>query len=277
MSDTPIGDIVGRHDSATPASETGAASGGVDTAVQPAQASGETSGADGQAAETVDPVAGLKSALDKERDRASRFEKDFKKSERARQQEAAALRRELESLRAMAPKPDPKAAEDEFWASSPPEFVNKRLSEVEQRFEQRLTRERVESSKEYARDRYEDFEDVEAAFIEAATKDPSLWTGVNESQAPALVVYKRGKQLLAGTVSGPDARIAKLEAEIAELRAGRDGGQTEAVAETAAASTQKPSVPRSNAGIRGSGVGKTTAWAGPTPIENVFGRRRSAR
>lgn len=273
MSDQPISEIVGRQGDAGPAAETATVTGDV---TQTAKTTGETP-VDGQSAETTDPVAGLKSALDKERDRASRFEKDFKKSERARQQEAASLRRELEALRSSAPKPDPKAVEDEFWAGSPPEFVNKRLSEVEQRFEQRLVRERVESSKEYARNSYEDFEDVEAAFLEAAAKDQSLWNGVTESHAPALVVYKRGKQILAGTVNAPESRIAKLEAEIAELRAGRDGGQTEAETETVKAPAPKPTIPKSNVGVRGSGVGKTTSWAGPTPIENVFGRHRAAR
>lgn len=276
MSDQPVSEIVGRHDSADSAPVSGAASGAGET-TSPASASGATPAADGQAAETVDPIAGLKSALDKERDRASKFEKDFKKSERARQQEAATLRRELDALRAAAPKPDPKSIEDEFWSGSPPEFVNKRLSEVEQRFEERLTRERVESSKELARDKYEDFDDVEAAFMEAAAKDQSLWNGVLDSRLPALVVYKKGKQLLSGAVNAPESRIAKLEAEIAELRAGRDGGQTSEAAETAAAPAQKPSIPKSNVGVRGSGVGKTTTWTGPTPIESVFGRRRAAR
>ncbi len=277
MSDTPIGEIVGRHDGAGAGSASVTDAAGAGEVTKTAPVAGETPAEGGESAAPVDPIAGLKSALDKERDRASRFEKDWKKSERTRQQSEAALRRELEQLRASAPKPDPKAVEDEFWSSSPPEFVNKRLSEVEQRFEQRLVRERVESSKEYARDRYEDFEDVEATFLEAAAKDPSLWNGVNESQAPALMVYKRGKQLMAGPVNDPTSRLAKLEAEIAELRAGRDGGQTDAGTETVAAPAHKPSIPKSNVGVRGSGVGKSTSWAGPTPIENVFGRHRTAR
>lgn len=275
MSEQPIGEIVGRHDGAGVAPETGASAGVV--AEQSGQVTGETSAAGGQDAEPVDPVAGLKSALDKERDRASKFEKDFKKSERARQQEAAALRRELDALRAAAPKPDPKAVEDEFWSGSPPEFVNKRLSEVEQRLEHQLVRERVELGKDLAREKYEDFEDVEAAFLEAAANDQSLWNGIPTGRRMAAEVYKRGKQLLAGTENDPTSRLAKLEAEIAELRASRDGGQTDVATETAAAPAQKPSIPRSNVGVRGSGVGKTTSWAGPTPIENVFGRRRATR
>ncbi len=273
MSDQPIGEIVGRHDSASVAPETGAASGEVAPA---APAAGATP-ADGQTAEPVDPVAGLKSALDKERDRASRFEKDFKKSERARQQEAAALRRELDALRAAAPKPDPKAAEDAFWASSPPEFINKQLSDFQQRQAQQAFNERVEEGRDLARDRYEDFDDVEATFLEAAQKDPSLWQGMsNKPLTLASQVYKKGKQLMAGAETAPDARIAKLEQQIAELRAGRDGGHTETEAETAPVAAPKPTIPKSNVGVRGSGVGKSSSWAGPTDINSVFGRQRRA-
>ncbi len=278
MSDKPIGEIVGRQDKPASAPETGVASTSEGTAS--AQASGETSAAGGQAAPAEDPLAGLKGALEKERERASRFEKDFKKSERARQQEAAALRRELEALRAQAPKPDPKAIEDRFWSADggPPEYVESRISSVKEELTKQSLLERVEEGRDLARERYEDFEDVEAAFVEAAEKDPSLWNSI-QSMRPlsrANAVYKKGKQLLAGAENTPDKRIASLEAQIAELRAGRDGGQPSAAAETAAAPAEKPTVPRSNAGSRGSGVGKTTTFAGPTPIDQIFGRRRQA-
>lgn len=276
MSEQAISEIVGRQAS-SPAAETAPETSTSQT-VQSDKAAGATPAAEGQAAtEPVDPIAGLKSALDKERDRAARFEKDFKKSERTRQQEAAALRRELEMLRAQAPKPDPKANEEAFWSSSPPEFIDQRLSAFQQQQQAAATQERVEISKELAKDRYEDFEDVEAAFLDAAQKDQSLWNGVLDKKLPALEVYKRGKQLLAGSANDPASRIAKLEAEIASMRAGRDGGQTSAEAETVQAPAQKPSIPKSNVGVRGSGVGKATSWAGPTDIENVFGRRRAAR
>lgn len=274
MGDQPISEIVGRHEAAP---ETGATEATATAAAEQA-ATGETSAASAPA-EAPDPVAGLKSALDKERERASRFEKDFKKSERARQQEAASLRRELEALRAAAPRPDPKAIEDQFWSSEggPPQFIDQRLSAFEQRQQAAIIQERVELSKELARDKYEDFEEAEAAFTEAAEKDPTLWNGVLDRRLPAIEVYKRGKKIMSGAETAPDTRIAKLEAEIAALKAGRDGGQTEAATETVTAPAKKPQIPKSNVGVRSSGVGKSSSWAGPTPIDNVFGRQRSAR
>lgn len=275
MSEQAISEIVGRHAEPSAAPESGA-SDSPSVAVQSDKAAGATSAVEGQAAEPVDPIAGLKSALEKERESRSRFEKEFKKSERTRQQEAAASRREIEMLRAMAPKPDPKANEEAFWSSSPPEFIDQRLSAFQQQQQAAATQERVEISKELAKDRYEDFDDVEAAFLDAAAKDQSLWNGVLDKKLPALEVYRRGKQVLAGVDNAPESRISKLEAEIASLRAGRDGGQTSVETETVQAPAQKPSIPKSNVGVRGSGVGKSTSWAGPTDIDKVFGRHRRA-
>ena len=278
MAEKDIGDIVGRHEGTT-APETGAVEprGDVSAASSKPDASLPT---DAAAAESVDPIAGLKSALDKERDARSRFEKESKAEARERKRLAQQLvnyERELQSLRSHVQRPDPKATEDAFWSGSPPEFIEQRLTAFEQRQAENAMRERVETSKEIARDRHEDFDEVEAAFQEAAEKNPTLWNGVLDKRLPAIEVYKRGKQILAGAESSPMSEIAKLRAEIAELRAGRDGGQTETDAETAEAPAHKPSIPRSNVGVRGTGVGKTTTWAGPTPIENVFGRRRSLR
>lgn len=277
MSDKPIGEIVGRQDGAasSPAPESGAAASKSEAA--PTTHASATPAA-GESAEPVDPIAGLKSALDKERERATKFEKETKAEKRERQritQETAALRQELQALRATVNRPDPKVVEDEFYGG-PTSFVAKQVSEAKAEFHRALVSERVESSRELARDRYEDFDEIEASFIEAARKDSSLLEGLAESRQPALLAYKRGKQLLAGAESAPDSRIAKLEAEIAELRAGRDGGQTSAAAETAAAPAQKPSIPKSNVGLRSTAVGKATSWAGPTPIDNVFGRQRRA-
>jgi hypothetical protein len=273
MSDKAISEIVGRQAEPSAAPETGTDA----SPAAPEKAAGATPAAEGGAAQTPEDLTAIRGALDKERDLRAKWEKDFKRSERTRQQETAALRRELEQLRASAPKPDPKASEDAFWASSPPEFIDQRLTAFQQQQAEQATRERVEISKELARDRYEDFEDAETAFLEAAEKDPSLWQGVNESKLPALVVYKKGKKILAGGETSPMSEIVKLRAEIAELRAGRDGGQTSAETETVTAPAPKPSIPKSNVGTRGSGVGKSTSWAGPTDIENVFGRRRAAR
>ena len=277
MSAKQIEQIVGRQDgaSADAAPETGATVGASDVATQAKTGTGETP-ASGEAAAEQDPIHGLKSALGKERERGDRFERDWKSATRAQkqlEQRLAALDRELGGLRASANKRDPKVEQDQFYGG-PTEYIDGRFSSLEEKWNRQQVNERSELSRELARDRHEDFDDVEAAFIEAAQKDPNLWAGVLESRLPALVVYKKGKQLMSnsGAATVSEDRIAKLEAEIASLRAGRDGGQTSEAAETATA-TQRPSIPKSNVGARSSGAGKATSWAGPTPAENVWGRR----
>lgn len=279
MSAKPIEQIVGRQDgaSADKAPETGAAVGASDVATQAKTSTGETpASVDAAAAAEQDPIHGLKSALGKERERADRFEKDHKAATRAQkqlEQRLAAMDRELAGFRANATKRDPKVEQDQFYGG-PTEYIDGRFSSLEEKLNRQQVNERSELSRELARDRHEDFDDVEAVFIEAAQKDQSLWAGVLESRLPALVVYKKGKQLMSnsGAATVSEDRIAKLEAEIASLRAGRDGGQTSEDAETATA-TQRPSIPKSNVGARSSGAGKATSWAGPTPAENVWGRR----
>lgn len=277
MSDTPTEEIFGRHDKGA-APETGAAAQG--EAVRSETPATETVAAE-QSTE-ADPLGGLKSALDKERERATKFEKDWKASQREarrRDQQTAMLEREVQALRAQATRPDPKAQEEAFWSANggPTEFINQGFTSLREELTRERIQERAEISKEIARDRYEDFEEVEAVFLEAAAKDESHWNGVMEKRLPALEVYKRGKKILAGAETAPESRIAKLEAEIAELKAGRDGGQPSAQTETVTSPAAKPTVPKSNAGLRSTGVGKTTSWAGPTPTESVWGRQRAAR
>jgi hypothetical protein len=278
MSETPIGTPVQHQEGAGASAkpETGAAAS--DTQARTTQSSETQAG--GQTEPAEDPIAGLKSALGKERERAGRLEKETKAEKRERQKLAMQLQQmtsELATLRTASQQVDPKALADKFY-SGPETFVTEQVSSVKQEIFKTQMIERVETSKELARDRYEDFDEVEAAFLEAAQKDASLWNGVNESRLPALLVYKRGKKLLesSGAPAAED-RIAKLEAEIASLRAGRDGGQTTTETETVTAAAQKPSIQKSNVGARGTSVGKTTTWAGPTPDEKIWGRQRAAR
>lgn len=284
MSDKPIGEIVGRHDSASAstAPETGASAAAGDSGAASSATKAEATSATGEAtAPGVDPIAGLKSALDKEREARSKFEKESKREARERARQAQVLdaaQRELADLRAKVNRPDPAAVEGEYW-NAPHEFSAKQAAEAAQALRAEIHQQRVEEGKELARDRFEDFEDAESAFLEAAARDQSLWSKLPQGSPLTLAtrVYKAGKQILAGGETSPMSEIEKLKAEIAELKAGRDGGQTSAGTETVTAPAPKPTVPRSNVGTRGSGVGSTTTWAGPTPINKVFGRQRSAR
>jgi hypothetical protein len=284
MPEKPINEIVGKQAKPSAAPETGATS---KPAEQPAAtpretASGATSPGEVKAPRVIteDDIAGLKSALDKERERANGFEKQSKTWGRDREQyqgQIGQLQTELQRLQATINKPDPKALEHSFYTQGP-EFVGQQVSAAEQRFQSALFQERVALSVDLARDKYEDYDDVMAVFAEAAKRDPSLGNELSRARLPAIAAYKKGKEILAGkSAQGAAAtELEQLKAKIAALEAGRDGGQTSAEAETAAAAEQRPSVPRSNAGLRSSGVGKTTSWAGQTPIESVVGRQRRA-
>src|SRR5690348_12050728 len=104
MSEKPVGEIFGRHDTAAPAAaETATASGASEPVPSAVQAGATPADGAEKPAEQADPIAGLKSALDKERERAARFEKDWKASQRAsrqRDQQFATMAQELAALRA---------------------------------------------------------------------------------------------------------------------------------------------------------------------------------
>lgn len=288
MSEKPIGESVGRQGADTGAApETGVATGASEVVTKAKTETAETAvpGATAGAAEPEDPIHGLKSALGKERERGNRFEKDWKSSERARkqlEQRLAVIEQQHREAQAAAAKVDPKELADRFFAG-PETFVTGQVSESEKRIMRAVIEDRIESSKEMARDRYDDFDDVESVFLEAAAKDKSLWEGIEQARLPALLVYKRGKKLLETAAQGGSAktadedRIAKLEARIEQLTAGRDGGQTGAEAETAEAAAKKPTVPRSTVGTRGTGVGSTTSFRGPSPMESAYGNHRRRR
>lgn len=274
---SPIGQVFGRQVEKPAATQPAA------EVVEETKAAGETPAA--KATETVaggnvetdkkpeavkSDDAGLKSALEKERTERKRHERDAR-SMRAQIDEQNKRFAEMEKR--LAPKPEDLDAK--FFDGSPAKFIGEQIQSQMKSAHEAAERRFYLSNMELARRQFPDFEDAREAFVDAASKTPAMWNDIANSPAPAYAMYDAGKKLSAGSGESQEQLVARLVADgIEKAMAGRDGGQAAEVETTAV--VERKSVPKSTIGARGTSVGKTAQWSGPTPISKIFGRHRRA-
>lgn len=111
--------------------------------------------------------------------------------------------------------PEPKARPDVF------ENQDAAFAHIEERFEQRLLSQRIETSREDMQERHADYDEKELMFVELAQADPSLVAKMQAAARPAKFVYDHVvKHLQMQEMQDPDAYKAKLKEELrAELLA----------------------------------------------------------
>jgi hypothetical protein len=206
------------------------------------------------AAETEKPAesteaAGLKAAMIAERKKRQELEQQL-----AATQEAARL-----------------AAEEEKPFLG--EEYEARFNEVEARVEERITQNRVIMSREFAMEKYDDFAEKEAAFLEMADKDPGLIPKMRASANPAAFAYKTVTDAQRIQKLQEMGDPAELEAKIyervkAELLAEQEKEKA-AVVEAAIKSKLKGGFSEQ----RSVGTERTTSkkFDGPTPMKSILG------
>jgi len=250
--------------------------------VEAGAASAEMADADESDGEDIDPsdlrYAGLQKAVRKERELHKAAKKRSKELERQIQQ----INAQLQALHQQGAKQPQKAeltAEEraaQYWAD-PEAYTNQRAASVEAAVTSKLQRVEIELATVRAKQRHNDFDAKEKAFVEAVSWAPrdvaaSVVRAMMSDPDPAEYAYRAGAQILAAKeVSDPDAYRAKVRAEIeAELRG-------DAPASSSVRASQAPPPPKTIASARGSGARSDAAFAGPTSLDSILRPRKSAR
>lgn len=170
-------------------------------------------------------------------------------AERSKRQ---ALEAEL-AVRNAEPKPD-------FW-----EDPEARLTEIEQKFEQKMTVERLNISESFARDKYADFEEKMAIFSELVHENPAIYQTMLQQANPAEYAYKTSMQTQKLKDFGdPLAYEAKLRTEIEEKV------KAEYEQKLQAELKKRNEIPGSLADSRSIGGVSTQAWSGPAPLSDIL-------
>jgi hypothetical protein len=150
---------------------------------------------------------------------------------------------------------------DEFY-SGPVDFISKREQALKQEFEQKFLAMNVAQ----VQAQFQDYGEAEAAFVEAAKYNPTLQAQLRQSANPALFAYQNGKAFMElkdiGSLDELRERIRQEERERLESEYRKQNVITQA----AQAST-------SSAGAKGAGANTSPVFSGPTPLNQIFGRR----
>lgn len=164
-------------------------------------------------------------------------------SEREKRQAAEARLRELDKPKV---KPD-------FWAD--PEA---RMTMEREELQETMFVERCNLTADIARQRYKNYDEMQAAFLEAAEADPSLFARLRAERNPAEFAYKHGvlhREL--GSVNGDmTAYRAKIRAEVE--------------AEFAAKQGVVPVVVPTSLNADTSPTAATEVYAGPPPLKSLL-------
>lgn len=177
--------------------------------------------------------------------------------ERRKRQELEQRLRDLESKKEPEPAPD-------WWAD--PEKAAQHQS---QQIEARLYQQKVELSQEFMRSQHEDYDDMEARFMEMAQENPALRTELQKSANPARFAYETARKAAEyDAMKDVDSYKAKLEADVrkdveAKLR-------QEIEAEQKKKADKEAAIDPSLASTSSKGGLKSDDYAGPTPLDEIL-------
>lgn len=162
------------------------------------------------------------------------------------QRELNDLRREIDGIKNPKKTPDPLEDAEGFSQS------------VEEKIQQARVQDRISMSQELMRERYEDYDDAEAEFIDLVNTDPSLREAMVNHPMPAKFVYETVKNRSKGSDETAElkAQLAQLTEMVTKLTSG---------GETTPESSDQPSL----AGKRSSG---TTDSVVDESLEDILGR-----
>jgi hypothetical protein len=235
---------------------------------QPAEAPEAEAPSDGDKPGTV-PHA----ALAKEREKVKRYTEQVAEFERKLAEQDARWAQRFEQLTAsLQPKPQAPQAPD-FW-EAPEQAMDYRLNQALTPVQQALQSQREEFSRMMAIEKFGEGAINEAyqalAGLKAANpaEFQAAYSKVMSSPHPfgSLVNWHAQQKTLSEIGTDPEAYREKIKAEIlAEMQA--NGGQPGALAAPAAA------MPSNFATARNVGTRAGPAWAGPTPLADIFASR----
>jgi len=182
--------------------------------------------------------------------------------ERRKRQELEQYLYQLSQQQPQQPQQPEEDPNDIFWGD-PVGLINSTLQEATTRLQREhqfeIFQTRAELSREVMASRHEDYEDVEAVFLQAVDQDPSLAAKLGQSKNPAKFAYEEGLKLR--QLQDPDAYRARIEAEILAkygIQLGQQPGK------------KSPSPPPSLAMAPSAPMSTTEGYSGPTPLANLI-------
>lgn len=189
------------------------------------------------------PIAALKD----ERSKRQRAEEAFQEAQQRLQQYEA----HFAQLNA------PQAQEQE---EDPVEWLTQQvLARVQPQTQQQHLVMKVEVAEQFARSKWEDYDEKVETFKEEAQRNPFLWRELAAAANPAEYAYNAATNILAartyGTATPPSE--ADIEARLREKIMAEIG-------------MKQPNVPTSLASAQSRGSRSGPAWAGPTPIGDIL-------
>jgi hypothetical protein len=225
-----------------------------ETGVEASQVAAET-----EPAPEPEEVKGLRAAAAAERKKRQELE-----------QAAEAYRLELETLRRQA-KPE---EEKPFLG----EEYEQRFTETETRLKEELVQTKIMMSRDFAMDKYADYAEKEAEFIQMAKANPVLIDQMRANANPAAFAYKTVSDFQQvqklREIGDPVAYATKLEQELREKIKAELLAEQEAGKKAATEAAIRAKLPKTGfAEERSSGTARATPdkFNGPTPMGKILG------
>jgi len=177
--------------------------------------------------------------------------------ERRKRQELEQRLKDLESKKEPEPAPD-------WWAD--PEKAAQHQS---QQIEARLYQQKVELSQDFMRSQHEDYDDMEARFMEMAQENPALRTELQKSANPARFAYETARKAAEyEAIKDVDSYKAKMEAEVRKDVEAKLRKEIEAEQEKKA--KKEAAIDPSLASTSSKGGLTSDDYAGPTPLDEIL-------
>lgn len=168
---------------------------------------GETAVPPAAGRETTDPGPMVpRAALEDERRKRQEYERKVGEYETWLRQQQTQQQRQQERQ----PEPDIWTEPDKVIAS-----LREENARVRADIERQLILNRIEDSREVALQKYDDFEEIEKVFVEAANNAPHLLQAMAQHRRPAQFAYETGKRLKILSEIGDDPE-AYIERRLAE-------------------------------------------------------------
>ena len=177
--------------------------------------------------------------------------------ERRKRQELEQRLRDIEAKKEQEQAPD-------WWAD--PEKAAQHQS---QQIEARLYQQKVELSQDFMRSQHEDYDDMEARFMEMAQENPALRTELQKSANPARFAYETAKKAAEyEAMKDVDAYKARLEADVRKDVEAKVRKEIEA--EQKKKADKEAAIDPSLASTSSKGGLKSDDYAGPTPLDEIL-------
>ena len=213
------------------------------------------------------PVA----ALQKEREKAKRYTEQVADFERKLSEQGQQWQQRFDQLVASLRPEQPAPQAPDFW-EAPDQAIDHRLSQAVQPLQHAVVEQREQFSRLLATEKFGEDAINEAyqalAQMKGTPEFEPTYRQIMSSPHPygALVNWRQKQQVLSEIGSDPAAYKEKLKAELlAEMQQQNGGAQQSA--------PQPQAMPSNFATARNVGNRSGPAWAGPTPLADIFARK----